>query len=264
MAGGERGAAEQRRGSKLLEQRIRIAMAAVVAGLLAGNTSAQNSAALDLRVDPLNGLLVLKNTTDDPIAFSSYRVTSASGALNPTGWNPISDGNEYESEFPRGFGHGEGWEVAPNASSFELEEWYLTGGSTLFPDQAFHLGHAFDPAGAHDLWFEYALSSNVLETGVVSYLIIPVQHPDGDYNDNGIVDAADYALWRTNAGTMTTLPNDPIGGEIGPAQYGVWRENFGRPAMPLDPLGSAAAVPEPETLVLLLMVCAWSVRHLRV
>ena len=36
----------------------------------------------------------------------------------------------------------------------------------------------------------------------------------GDYNHNGIVDAADYVVWRKNVGTSTALPNDLIGGTL--------------------------------------------------
>ena len=221
---------------------------------------------LTLRVDPFNGLIVLKNTTDEPVTISSYRITSASGALNRAGWNPLSDGNEYQDEFPRGFGNGEGWEIAPNASNFELEEWYLTGGSTLLPGQAFNLGHGFNPAGAHNVQFEYALSDNTLKTGAVFYFGIPVQPPDGDYNDNGVVDAADYVAWRKNVGTTNVLPNDPVGNEIGMEQYNVWRANFGRPALTFDPLGSGAAVPEPAAMGLLIvgaLISGWLGSRLR-
>jgi hypothetical protein len=41
--------------------------------------------------------------------------------------------------------------------------------------------------------------------------------PDGDYNENGTVDAADYVLWR----------NDPASHGGSPAGYNTWRANFG-------------------------------------
>ena len=47
----------------------------------------------------------------------------------------------------------------------------------------------------------------------------------GDYNNNGIVDAADYVLWR-NGGP---LQNDPTPG-VQPADYDVWRAHFGQTA----------------------------------
>jgi hypothetical protein len=47
----------------------------------------------------------------------------------------------------------------------------------------------------------------------------------GDFNNNGVVDTADYVLWR-NGGP---LANDPTPG-VQPADYNVWRANFGRTA----------------------------------
>jgi hypothetical protein len=68
----------------------------------------------------------------------------------------------------------------------------------------------------------------------------------GDFNGNGVVDAADYVLWK-NGGP---LQNDPTNG-VQPADYNVWRGNFGRTAGAGSALGSAS-VPEPGAVVLLL------------
>ncbi|QDU57360.1 PEP-CTERM sorting domain-containing protein [Aeoliella mucimassa] len=54
---------------------------------------------------------------------------------------------------------------------------------------------------------------------------------EGDYNDDGEVNLADYTIWRDNLGaTEVTLPNDPNGGTIGTAQYDTWKSNFGQMA----------------------------------
>jgi hypothetical protein len=67
---------------------------------------------------------------------------------------------------------------------------------------------------------------------------------EGDYNNDGKVDAADYVLWRTN-------PND-FGGD--PAGYIAWRQNYG--AMQMMGSGARAAVPEPGACLLLVLgVC---------
>src|SRR5262249_7876670 len=50
----------------------------------------------------------------------------------------------------------------------------------------------------------------------------------GDYNNDGKIDAADYAVWRDFLGTTHVLPNDPTGGTIGTAQYNTWRSHFGQ------------------------------------
>jgi hypothetical protein len=74
---------------------------------------------------------------------------------------------------------------------------------------------------------------------------------DGDYNDNGIVDAADYVLWRDTLGMNVTLPNDTTPGSVAQVDYDVWRANFGAGG------GNAAladaAVPEPASLALWLV-----------
>jgi hypothetical protein len=69
---------------------------------------------------------------------------------------------------------------------------------------------------------------------------------NGDYNDDGAVDASDYVVWRKAETSTTVLPNDPHGGTIGEQQYNTWRENFGSG---LDQPGSGSAVPEPSTLM---------------
>lgn len=74
-------------------------------------------------------------------------------------------------------------------------------------------------------------------------------NPDGDYDDNGMVDLQDYTIWRDALNSSVALPNDPTGGTIGEAQYLTWQANFGAG---MGSLTSAPAnVPEPTTVVLL-------------
>jgi hypothetical protein len=60
----------------------------------------------------------------------------------------------------------------------------------------------------------------------------PIPTPPGDYNQNYVVDAGDYVVWRKNDGP--------------PTEYDTWRSNFGQAA------GSGASIPEPETFVMLM------------
>jgi hypothetical protein len=75
----------------------------------------------------------------------------------------------------------------------------------------------------------------------------------GDYNNNNIVDAADYVVWRKNRLTANVMPNDPFGPLIADSQYNLWRANFGKtPGTGAGSVVNICAVPEPSTLVLIL------------
>ena len=74
----------------------------------------------------------------------------------------------------------------------------------------------------------------------------------GDYNSNGVVDAADYTVWRNNLNSGFVLNNrDPANmGNVSQADYASWKSNFGATLAGLGSLASQASVPEPSTLML--------------
>lgn len=70
----------------------------------------------------------------------------------------------------------------------------------------------------------------------------------GDYNDDNVVDAADYSVWRDFFGTNTALLNETeTPGSVTDEDFIAWQSHFGesRPAA-----GAASAVPEPASLLL--------------
>ena len=82
-----------------------------------------------------------------------------------------------------------------------------------------------------------------------------IAHPSGDYNQNGVVDAPDYVLWRKTLGQAgANLVADGNGdGKIDDGDYDIWRANFGK-SIALGATGSGSgAVPEPATLSLTLL-----------
>lgn len=76
----------------------------------------------------------------------------------------------------------------------------------------------------------------------------------GDYNENGVVDAADYVLWRDHLGSAAALPNDDTAG-VGMDDYDRWRSKFGvtGSGAGASALGNAA-VPEASAISLIAMV----------
>lgn len=87
----------------------------------------------------------------------------------------------------------------------------------------------------------------LLELGVETML-------DGDYNDDGVVNIADYTVWRDNLGAPEgTLPNDPNTGIIDADQYDTWKNNFGASSGSLagGSLVGSFNVPEPATVIVL-------------
>jgi hypothetical protein len=89
----------------------------------------------------------------------------------------------------------------------------------------------------------------------------PPQLP-GDFNENDIVDAADYVTWRKADGSSNPLPNDGgLGTPIDSDHYNLWSANFGA-ASPGAGL-SFAAVPEPTSIALVVLAIALQLCHRR-
>ncbi len=85
----------------------------------------------------------------------------------------------------------------------------------------------------------------------------------GDFNDDSIVNLADYAVWRDNLGASAgTLFNNTTGGTIGTAQYNLWKTNFGNSASGTGAV-SQATVPEPSAIVLLASIAVLGLLRLR-
>jgi hypothetical protein len=79
----------------------------------------------------------------------------------------------------------------------------------------------------------------------------------GDYNNNGAVDAADYALWR-DGGPLANEVVTP--GSATPEDYSEWRARFGNTSASGGALGASAAVPEPSACGLVLIAFVALVR----
>jgi hypothetical protein len=92
-------------------------------------------------------------------------------------------------------------------------------------------------------------TDNYILTSLIEGVTVP--GVTGDFNGNGVVDAADYVLWR-NGGPLENEGGITPGAST-PEDYTTWRANFGKSAPGGgSALAAAAAVPEPATCLMLL------------
>jgi len=109
-------------------------------------------------------------------------------------------------------------------------------------------------------------ASEILTPSYRPRLVLDYEIPtanSGDYNGNGIVDAADYTLWRNTLGQSTAAGTNADGngnGQIDLPDYTYWKSRFGLTvggagAAASGPGGGSAlaSVPEPASFALLLV-----------
>jgi hypothetical protein len=198
-------------------------------------------AGLTLEVNLGNGATRLLNEQAGSLALGYYEIRSIGGALNTVGWNSLDD---QENPDPVGTG----WDEAASSSANILSEGNLLGQSTLAGSGGdLPLGTAFTPAAAQDLRFFYAeFADTALRAGFVKYVGVP-PGVAGDYNGNGVVDAADYVRWRNGGPLQNEVATI---GSVTAEDYAEWRSRFGNTSGSGSSLGGGA-VPEPTTLGLL-------------
>jgi hypothetical protein len=126
----------------------------------------------------------------------------------------------------------------------------------------------FDQAGGRYIYFEgtytNSFSGNSSPTPLYDYnqmmyrldlATIPDLFPrlNGDFNADGVVDVADYVVWRKTLGSESLLAADASrNGVVDETDYGFWLANFGG----TDGMASTSSIPEPAGCVLFLCVAA--------
>jgi hypothetical protein len=122
-----------------------------------------------------------------------------------------------------------------SASTFNLVDTAAPDFAPTFPDAALVQSGG---AGSSDPIVTIAV--NTVVTGSVELL-------PGDYNQNGIVDAADYTVWHDSLGDVgQDLPADgDRNGVVDRADYNVWKGSLGATLT-----GTPARVPEPMSILI--------------
>lgn len=202
---------------------------------------------LTLTVDTITGGMELTNSSGQDIEFDYYEVTSAGNSLAPAGWNSL-DAQGLDSV---GAGPGESWLAGGNPSSADLSEAFLLGSTTLADGgAAIDLGNAYDAAvNAQDIVFRYrdpARPGSLLDA-VIEY----EADLTADFEPDGDVDADDLATWAAAYATTANGDTNSDGDSDG-ADFLNWQRQYtGAAALS----SSAAAVPEPASVVLVMAGC---------
>jgi CubicO group peptidase (beta-lactamase class C family) len=115
-------------------------------------------------------------------------------------------------------------------------------------------------SGGEDIDLNDWVESNV----IAAILGPPVEGGlGGDFDGDGVVNLADYTVWRNHLGATTeSALNDNGNGLNGvdTGDYALWKEKFGQTQRATSVLSEGEAVPEPTSVVFLLLVIAfgWS------
>jgi hypothetical protein len=188
----------------------------------------------------------LTNESPYTVSLRGYSILSESGSLLPgnSDWNSLSD-------------QGEAGVDEANPSSKALSELvaFNSDGISMQPGESFSLGTGFKTetvGGTTDLELEFVYEQPMA-----------VQ---GDYNEDGQVDAADYTVWRDAMVSGVALPNEgATAGQVTTEDYTVWRNHYGDVAPVTQSLrrgvvsyvessnallGRGVSTPEPSSLVL--------------
>jgi hypothetical protein len=199
---------------------------------------------LVLHVDPGTGEARLRNRSNTTVEIDAYQITSASGALNPTGWNSFDDQNSAGGE----------WLELLNVNSGQVGEVNPLEATTLGPNSSFELGSLFNTSGARDLSLQFLLADGFLASvGAVVYE--PIVDVEGDFDGDGLVAGGDLLAWQRGfgAGPGASLAAGDANGDgfVNSVDFGIWENNFGGGG---SAAAAAAAVPEPSTMGALLLV----------
>ncbi|TWT66887.1 hypothetical protein Pla123a_45880 [Posidoniimonas polymericola] len=223
---------------------------AIINGVVSYTGTAVNT--LLLQVDPVTGEAYLRNTSGSAVQIDGYHVQSDSQSLSSAGWSSLDD-QEVE-------GSGSWLELLSVDSSLVGEFAINAGGTEIAPGDAMNLGNVYvgDGSGSRDLEFEFLLLGQEQGvSGAVIYEAFAGAALFGDFNDDGLVNGADYTIWRDNLGQSDSVLNgngsNDASGNVVQADYFLWRNHYG---ISNASAGSAAAAAAPEPTAMLLGLIA--------
>jgi hypothetical protein len=168
-------------------------------------TSGTYNPTLAIAVDRNTGAVTLANNTGAAINIKSYQIASAFESLNPdpAKWKSIADNYDAGSPGPNQVDAAHNWtKLTDPAANTDISEADLESalGASLANGRTVALGNTgtWISSPTEDLRFEYISGSQIVR-GVVTYTGNGGQALAlGDLNANGSINAADWAILRSN------------------------------------------------------------------
>ncbi|MGI9457990.1 MAG: hypothetical protein ACR2NU_15605 [Aeoliella sp.] len=207
-----------------------------------------------------SGDLRLTNRGLSTLNLAAYSITFPSADLRANEWLPIA--GRLDASGDQSVDADDDWLILspqplPTLVNNLSEGEFNGDGGFLQPGDSIYLGGVWNPSTSSS-----SLNFEVVEVqggnSVASFLDITFL-PAGDNNEDGVVDAADFTLWRESIGqTGAGLLADGDGnGVIDVGDYIVWKAYYGLTSFVIPAPGAAAlsisaVVPEPSAVVILL------------
>jgi hypothetical protein len=156
---------------------------------------------LSITVNRNTGNITLVNQTGSAKNISGYSIASAFEALAPASWLSIADNYDSGNPGPNQVDPAHAWaEQTPPADHDDLTESDpSTAGASLANGRNVNLGNAWIRTSHEDLTFQYT-SGGLPVTGIINYVggVNNQPYAQGDVNTDGVINAADWAIVRTN------------------------------------------------------------------
>lgn len=174
---------------------------------------------------------------------AELRDAAGDGSVDSTGTWLILEPQEVMGQLP--------------ATAAQLAEGTLGGtGAVLAPGEYLYLGAIWDNSTLRNVQVEVSENDGPLTSIAVSYV------PEGDYNEDGLVDNSDYLLWKQSFGQsgVGLLADGNADQQVNLADYALWRNNLGAVSLLAEsvtlPLAAVTSIPEPGTSILALGLLA--------
>ncbi len=219
---------------------------------------------LTLEVDPETGYARFLTTLGSDVAsvtLTSYEVRTAGAPFDAAAWRG-SNLSAHGIDAIDPAAEGMRWETVADTSQ-QLIESYLLGGSDLLNGETLPIGKLLpDSSGETPLTVNYVVNIDYVDPAtadlkdVLYTEDIRVTFQDvpraGDYNADGVIDAADYTVWRDQVGDVGAdlRADGNENGEVDSTDYQLWRANYGANVGPAN----SSQVPEPGTFAISIVV----------